>query len=162
MDWFVISTKTNKEKIAEKNLILQGFEVFLPLIQKTRRHARRVDKVLRPIFPGYLFVRFDAAMARWRSINGTIGVRHILTNNGHPQTVAKNFVELLLGNLNEYGAVEDPKKTFAVGSKIEVVSGAMQGRLATILSADEQGRVQILLAMMGRKIVATISSEDLE
>lgn len=162
MDWFVIYTKPNSEKTAEVNLLRQGFEVFLPLIEKTRRHARRVDKILRPIFPGYLFVRFDAAIMPWHSINGTIGVRHILTNNGRPQPVAKNFVEILLGKLNERGAVGYPEQPFAVGSKVEVAAGAMQGKLATILSTDDQGRVQMLLSMMGGNIVTTISAGYLE
>lgn len=162
MDWFVVATKPNSEKTAEANLRQQGFDVFLPLIEKTRRHARRVDNVLRPIFPGYLFVQFDAAIMPWHSINGTIGVRHLLTNNGRPQPVAKNFVEILLGRLNERGAIDEQPQPFQVGSKVEVAAGAMQGHLATILSANDQGRVQILLAMMGGEIVTTISPEDLE
>ena len=162
MDWFVVATKPNSEKTAELNLRQQGFDVFLPLIEKTRRHARRVDKVLRPIFPSYLFVRFDANIMPWHSINGTIGVRHLLTNNGRPQPVAKNFVEILLSKLNEHGAVEEQSQPFQVGSKVEVAAGAMQGQLATILSADDHGRMQILLAMMGGEIVTTISPEDLE
>ena len=162
MDWFVIYTKPNSEKTAEANLLRQGFEVFLPLIEKTRRHARRVDKILRPIFPGYLFVRFDVAIMPWHSINGTIGVRHILTNNGRPQPVTQNFVEILLGKLNERGAIEEREQLFAIGSKVEVAAGAMQGQMATILSADDHGRVQILLSMMGGQVSSSISSEDLE
>lgn len=162
MDWFVVATKPNSEKIAEFNLRQQEFEVFLPLIEKTRRHARRVENVLRPFFPGYLFVQFDAAIMSWHSINGTIGVRHILTNNGRPQAVGGNFVEALLCKLNERGAVNEQQQYFAVGSKVEVAVGAMKGHLSTILSADSGGRVNILLAMMGRDIVSTISAKDLE
>ncbi len=162
MNWFVVATKPKNEKTAELNLKQQGFKVFLPLIEKTRRHARRVEKVLRPFFPGYLFVQFDASNMPWNSINGTIGVRHILTNNGRPQPVAKNFVETLLSMLNESGAVDIQEQAFTIGSKVEVASGVMQGHLATILSAESHGRVNILLAMLGGNIVSTISIKDLE
>ncbi len=162
MDWFVVATKPNNEKTAEFNLQQQGFKVFLPLIEKTRRHARRVEKVLRPFFPGYLFVQFDASNMPWNSINGTIGVRHILTNNGRPQPVAKNFVETLLCMLNERGAVNEQDRSFSIGSKVEVTAGVMQGHLATILSAESRGRVSILLAMLGGNVVSTISVGDLE
>ena len=74
MDWFVVATKPNGERSAEMNLLQQGFDVFFPLIEKTRRHARRVDTVQKPLFPGYLFVQFDSSTTPWRSINGTIGL----------------------------------------------------------------------------------------
>ena len=51
MDWFVVATKPNCEKTAELNLRQQGLKVFLPLIEKTRHYARRVEKVFRPFFP---------------------------------------------------------------------------------------------------------------
>ena len=162
MDWFVVATKPNCEKTAELNLRRQGFNVFLPLIEKTRRHARRVEKVFRPFFPCYLFVQFDAAIMSWHSINGTIGVRHILTNNGRPQPIAENFVETLLCELNERRVINEHKQYFSVGCKVEVATGVMKGHLATILSADSSGRVNILLSMMGRDIISTISAKNLE
>ena len=162
MDWFVVATKPNCEKTAELNLRQQGFKVFLPLIEKTRRHARRVEKVFRPFFPSYLFVQFDAAIMSWHSINGTIGVRHILTNNGRPQPIAENFVETLFCKLNELGVINEHEQYFSVGSKVEVATGVMKGHLATILSADSSGRVNILLSMMGRDIISTISAKNLE
>jgi transcriptional antiterminator RfaH len=162
MDWFVVATKPNREKTAEANLQRQGFEAFLPLIEKNRSHARRVDKVLRPFFPGYLFVRFNSNITPWRSINSTIGVRHILINNGKPHPVVKNFVEILLSRLNVRGAIEERERPLTVGSKVEIATGAMQGQIATILSANERGRVKILLSIMGGGVVSSIFAEDLE
>lgn len=54
--WFVIRTKPNSEKIALLNCERQGFPAYLPLIRKTIRHARTKKEVLRPLFPGYLFL----------------------------------------------------------------------------------------------------------
>lgn len=162
MNWFVVATKPNGERLAEANLARQGFEVYVPLMQKTRRHARRVEKVLRPLFPGYLFVGFDAATTPWRSINGTIGVRHLLTNDGRPQPVLGGFVETLQQQTCDNGAVMDVTPQYHPGDTAVVMAGAMQGHLATILSADDHGRVRILLAMMGGDIVSSISAEDLE
>ena len=59
MPWYVVSTKPNQENRAALNLRKQAFEVLLPMMQKKRRHARQIETVLRPLFPGYLFVEFD-------------------------------------------------------------------------------------------------------
>ena len=162
MDWFVVATKPNGERTAEVNLRQQGFDVFVPLMQKTRRHARRVETVLRPLFPGYLFIQFDAATMPWRSVNGTFGVRHILSNNGRPQPIVTEFVETLKAAMGSNGAVEEYTPSLTQGDTVEIMNGAMQGHLATILSTDDHGRVRILLTMMGGDIVSTISPEDLE
>ena len=84
--------KPNCEKTAELISVNKVLRCFAT--NQTRRHARRRESIS-AIFPSYLFVQFDAAIMSWHSINGTIGVRHILTNNGRPP-IAENFAETLL------------------------------------------------------------------
>ena len=47
-------------------------------IIKRIRHARRFKKVLRPLFPGYVFVRVAPDRQRWRPILSTYGVRTLI------------------------------------------------------------------------------------
>jgi transcriptional antiterminator RfaH len=49
--WYVVHTQSYQEARAELNLRRQGFEVWLPLSRRRRRHARRIDTVLAPLFP---------------------------------------------------------------------------------------------------------------
>ena len=63
--WYVVHTQANGEERARANLERQGFEVYLPRYLKHRRHARRTGPVRRPLFPCYLFVRFDRARTPW-------------------------------------------------------------------------------------------------
>ena len=51
-----------------------GFPGILAARQKMRRHARKIDVVLAPFFPGYLFVQLDLQRDQWRSVNGTYGL----------------------------------------------------------------------------------------
>ena len=57
--WYVVETLPRAELVAQSHLQRQSFGCFFPQFEKTRRHARRVDRVLAPVFPGYVFVRFD-------------------------------------------------------------------------------------------------------
>src|SRR5262245_35635693 len=59
--WYLAHSRPNNERKAEFNLNVQGFTTFLPQIEKTIRHARRLQAVRRPLFPRYLFVQIDVA-----------------------------------------------------------------------------------------------------
>jgi transcriptional antiterminator RfaH len=92
MTWFVVRTQPRAEEKAVRHLGNQGFAAYLPRYRRRIRHARRNQIVLRPLFPGYLFVELDPARCRWRSINGTIGVHEILTNGDMPLAVPETII----------------------------------------------------------------------
>lgn len=76
--WYVVYTRARGEAWAAGNLVRQDFEVYFPKIRQEVRHARRIRSVLAPLFPRYLLVRLDTENQRWRSVNGTFGVSHII------------------------------------------------------------------------------------
>ena len=57
--WCVANTHPNGEDKALMHLVRQGFHVLLPKHLKRRSHARKVDWVPRPLFPGYIFIEID-------------------------------------------------------------------------------------------------------
>jgi hypothetical protein len=50
--WYLVRMRPNSQRKAELNLQAQGFATFLPQIEKTIRHARRLKTVRRPPFLG--------------------------------------------------------------------------------------------------------------
>ena len=54
-NWYVAATKPNGESMAAFNLEQQNFLTYVPRVMQRRSHARRIEKVLRPLFPGYIF-----------------------------------------------------------------------------------------------------------
>ena len=50
--WFAVNTRPQCERIAITNLERQGFRTFLPLRDKTVRHARQFRRIVAPLFPG--------------------------------------------------------------------------------------------------------------
>jgi len=55
--WYVLSCKTNKEEIIEKQLQDQGYEVFYPYIPAGKEPG--ASNMHKPLFPGYIFIRVD-------------------------------------------------------------------------------------------------------
>lgn len=57
--WFGVRVRPKGEARASNALSMRGFEAFLPT-RKVRRHwSDRVKTLDEPLFPGYLFCRFD-------------------------------------------------------------------------------------------------------
>ena len=52
--WYLVHARPNSERKAELNLQAQGFATFLPQIEKTIRHARRLKTVRRPLFLAFV------------------------------------------------------------------------------------------------------------
>ena len=67
--WYAVYTHARMEKWARSNLWERGFEAYLPVYHKERRHARKVDWVAAPLFPRYLFVRADLEAGEGRHVD---------------------------------------------------------------------------------------------
>lgn len=150
--WYVVHTQVNREPLAARHLARQGFEVFLPRVRKTRRHARRVESVLAPLFPRYLFVRVDVGACRWRAINGTVGVAHIVSFGGEPTAMPVGAVENILSRADPSGAIKPPPRTFRAGERLRIVDGAFAEHVGTFESMAERDRVTLLLDILGRQV----------
>jgi transcriptional antiterminator RfaH len=109
----------------------------------------------RPLFSGYVFVRLNPEIARWRSINGTMGVTHILTNNGRPQPLRNGFIDTLRAHEAD-GVVVVPPAHYEIGEAVEVQGGPFASQIGKILSADRSARVRLLMELLGGEVVTTV------
>jgi transcriptional antiterminator RfaH len=159
-DWFVVATQPRKEALASSQLQNQGFYTFLATRWKTVRHGRRSRNVLAPLFPGYLFASFDAGPATMRAVNGTRGIRHLLTNGEHPSVLPHGFVEMLASTLNSDGTVSQ-QPYLKPGDKVECACGPFARQIGHLLSLDDRGRVRVLLDLLGTHIPVRVSVTDI-
>ena len=80
MSWIVVQIKPNSELKAKVNLVSQGFNVFFPKILRTVSQFNKIKPKIKPLFPGYLFVKLDYNKKYWK-INYTVGVLRIVRFN---------------------------------------------------------------------------------
>jgi len=158
--WFVVQTLPQAEAKAKRHLINQGFTTYLPFYRRRVRHARRNDVVQRPLFPGYLFVQLDPDLQRWRSINGTVGVRRILTEGDRPRSVPDCVVEEILARQDETGAVKLLSPAFAPGQPVRLLAGPFADVAALFEEARDDNRVILLLSLLGRKVRVVAPVEE--
>lgn len=149
--WYVVRTQPHREAPGARQLENQGFRVFLPRFLKSRRHARKFETVLAPLFPRYLFVILDLGRDRWRSVNGTYGVDRLLMRAGEPEPVPHGLVEQLAGAARVDGVVRF-SPVLKEGQTIRVTAGPFAELMGRLERLDDQGRVRVLLEIMGGRV----------
>lgn len=150
--WFVAHTQAQGEARAACNLERQGFTTFVPRYRKRRRHARRVDTVCAALFPGYVFINFDVERARWRSVNGTFGVRHLVCLGNRPAALAEGIVEEIKTREDEDGLVRLDPAPFTRGQRLRIVDGPFYDTAGLFAEMADRDRVVILLNLLGRQL----------
>jgi transcriptional antiterminator RfaH len=156
--WIVVNTHPHREHVAIENLERQQFEAYCPMIAKRRTHARRSDAVLRPLFPGYLFVQASRRPLRWRPILSTYGVRQVARTGDEPSFIDNEFIESLKAREID-GAIVRPAAPYLVGQRVCITTGPFDGLVATIIDMDEKDRLLVLLNFMSRRVRMRVPSE---
>lgn len=155
--WVAVNTHTRKEATAIANLARQEFETYCPMMRRSVRHARRARDVLRPLFPGYLFVAVDPLTTRWRKIASTVGVRRLVIFGDELALLPDDFVASL--RMREVdGAIVRPASDFKIGQPVRMAGGAFDGLVATIIDMDEKDRLVVLLDLLSRKVKVQVES----
>lgn len=158
--WYLVQTNVNSESKAAGNLRRQGFDVYLPCYLKRRSHARKVDLVPRPLFPRYLFVAIDVASQRWRVIQSTMGVSHLICRGEEPVAVEDSIIGALKAREDEAGFVRLARRTlFSPGDHVRIVEGAFADSLALVEGASDHDRVAVLLDFLGRKVRVLVEAD---
>src|SRR3990172_8663552 len=89
LKWFLVKTKALNETRVYKRLTGAGYEVLFPKIsRKSKRHRGLFE--MRPLFPTYLFVRFDGD--ELKTIKYTHGVARVICFGPEPQEVDEGII----------------------------------------------------------------------
>jgi transcription elongation factor/antiterminator RfaH len=140
--WYAVALQPHADALARAHLTRQGFAVFAPTLQRTVRHARQFITKPAPLFPGYLFIALELGRDRWRAVNGTRGVRGLLTAGDRPAQVPAAVIE-------ELRAAEAASAALPEGATLEVVAGPFTGLMGTLQRLDGGARVYVLLQLIG-------------
>lgn len=158
--WFVIQTQANREAKAACHLERQGFQIYLPRYLKRRSHARKIEYVPAPLFPGYMFVTIDLATQRWRAIQSTVGVLRLVTNGEEPAPVPGLIVDAMRQREDDKGFIKfDPRAAFERGDKVRILAGAFTDSLGFFDGLADRERIAILLNLLGRKVRVLLNAE---
>lgn len=160
--WYLVVTKPQSEFKAQENLLRQGYETYLPLVQTSYRRNGRNVKRTEAFFPRYLFISLNKETDNWSPIRSTIGVAGLIRFGGLPAVVPENLVINLKNNEDEFGLQSIEKKELKQGDKVEIIDGPFQGHNAIYQKMKSAERVSVLLDIVGKNTQVTLSIHELE
>ena len=160
-EWFILQFKSNSHHLATKNLNQQGFETFLPLHDATSRKLSRFINTSKPLFPGYMFIKFDRAESDWHKVNNTYGVSRLLTFNSILKPIPTKFVDSLMKRYDSSGKLI-PIEKLKNGDQVMVLKGPFANFIATVEKYEDDQRIWVLMDLMGRKSKIHIERNSLQ
>lgn len=150
INWYLVYTKPKNEDIVSRKFIEAGFEVLNPKLKERKVYRRKLQDITSPLFPCYLFVRFDA-MKDYRLIKYTRGVRSIVGLSGNPTIVPEEIISSILSRMTDGIILLEPQE-FKPGDKVIIKAGPFEG-LNAIFEREMKGtdRVGILLGSINAR-----------
>src|ERR1051326_9548617 len=88
--WYAVQLKTRFEKVVAHHLRGKGYEEYLPTYRSRRHWSDRVKEIELPLFPGYIFCKFDVTDRL--PVLVIPGVRSLVSFGGEPMPVAETEI----------------------------------------------------------------------
>src|SRR5579863_9960866 len=124
LPWFALQVRTRHEAAIGGFLEAKGYEQFVPHYKFKKRWSDRVKVTEAPLFPGYLFCRFDPQYRL--PILKTPGVIQVVGCNRIPAPIDETEIQAIQ-TLIASGFPAQPWPFLAVGDRVRIESGSLQG-----------------------------------
>lgn len=155
--WNVLHVITNHERRVAQHLEVRSVEHYLPLYSERVKWTDRTVVTERPLFSGYVFVRYSA-QARL-SVISIPGVLRVLGNDER-DTVTGAELESIRGGLAN-GLLLRPHPNVSVGTRVKVRSGFFAGVEGVVTELRRQCRVVLTLSAVNQSFCLEIDMNEL-
>jgi len=154
MDWYAVNTKPRQEKVAEANLRQLGVETFCPQLKREKWIRRKWQTVVGPLFPGYLFARFDAK-TQLRAVKYARGVRRIVGFGPAPVRVDEGIIESIRSRIRNGYVTVQPSAPLAPGQAVRIHGGPLEG-LRAVFEREMSDRQRVVLLLQALSYQARV------
>lgn len=158
-EWFAAYTSPRHEKKIAEHFQMREIDHFLPLYHSARKwkDGSRVTLAL-PLFPSYIFVRITRD-ERVRVLE-TPGILSIVSSGKGPAPLHEFEIETMRSGLHLRNV--EPYPCLAVGQRVRIIAGALNGLEGVLLRRKNQLRVVITLEHIMQSMAVEVDAADLE
>jgi len=151
LKWYAVRVKSNQENVTANSLSQSGFETFLP----KQNHSPRSNPVAkRPLFPGYVFCRFD--VCRRLPILMLSPVVNIVGIGKTPEPIDDE--EMLSLQLATYSNLPLTPVSYTTGDKIRIAAGPLSGITGTF-ERRKNARIIVSVTLLQRSVAVDVPEE---
>jgi len=176
--WHVACTQPNAESRARSNIerLNRGGRWvearWLKYRDIVRRNGRSID-TFRALYPGYVFVQFDADTDPWRDILGCYGVTRIICDGDQPVPLPDDVAREVFARVDAAGIVHEdapgllPRRKlkrlqYKKGALIRVLDTAFQSIIAAYDRPVGKGDAVVNLRAFGGVVPLTLPERLIE
>jgi transcription antitermination factor NusG len=155
LPWFALHVRSRFEVSVASHLYGKGYECFLPTFKSRRRWSDRIKEIEAPLFPGYLFCRFNV-LDRFPIVT-TPGLIQIVGFNRAPVPVAESEIaalqQVVVSKLRH-----EPWPYLKAGSKVMIEAGPLTGLEGIFIEAKGGHRLVLSVTLLQRSVAVEIDS----
>lgn len=155
-DWYALQIRAGQEKSVSAGLRGKGHEEFLPLYQTFRHWSDRVKQIEVPLFPGYLFCRFDP-LDRLVPVVTTPGVIRIVSFGRTPIPVAEAEIEAVHRVVHS-GLAAEPWPFLSSGCRVAIERGPLAGLEGILTRLAGGHRLVVSVNLLQRSVAVQVDS----
>ena len=156
--WQVLHVRSNFEKRVADHLTVRAVEHFLPVYRERVRWSDRTVIAERPLFSGYVFVRF-LPKARL-TVMSTPGVVRSLGEDDRSLVGCVELEKIRAGLAG--GLLLRPHPDMAVGTRVRIRCGVFEAVEGVVMEFRQQCKVVIALAAIRQCFSLEIDGRDVE
>jgi len=157
--WFAVRTASGREKSVASQLQAKGLEEFLPVYRTRRRYSDRIKELELPLFPGYIFCRFD--FNHRLPVLITPGVQMIVGFGKMPTPVGDDEIEALQ-RVVASGAAQPHDQYLTVGERVRVREGSLAGVEGILVDIKNSWRIVLSVELLQRSVSVELDRAAIE
>lgn len=151
--WFALQTRSRYEHFVAAMLRGKSYELFLPVFTSQHRWSDRLKNLELPLFPGYLFCRFDP-LDRF-PIVVTPGVLRVVGTGKNPVPVADAEIAALQTAVKS-GLPREPWPFLQIGQRVRVECGPLCGLEGILAGFRGHHRLVLSVTLLQRSVAVQV------
>jgi len=153
--WFALQIRSRCEDIVTAHLTGKGYEWFLPKYKSRRRWSDRFKEIELPLFPGYIFCRFNP----WDRfpILTTPGVAYIVGVAKTPVSIDETEVAAIQAAFKS-GLPSQPWQYLQIGRRVRIDYGPLYGLEGILMEVRGQHRLVLSVTLLQRSIAVQVET----
>ena len=164
--WYVLHTFSGYENVAKENLEIvtekynlqeRIFDIVIPMEDVVEEKNGKRKVVTRKLMPGYILVKMVYGDDIWHAVTRTRGITGFVGPKGRPLHLTEEEIRKM--RLEKVTAVNTD---IQINQKVEVLEGALNGFIGTVISVDTvSNKCRVLVEMFGRETPVDLTLEQI-
>ena len=154
--WYALYVRSRHEKVVESGLRGKGYAAFSPFYRTRRRRIDRIAAIDVPLFPGYVFCRFDSNNRL--PILTTPGMVRIVGSGNRPEPVDDHEIASIR-TIALSGRPVQPWPFLRTGQRIRLEAGPLMGAEGIFLRVKNEYHLVVSITLLQRAVSVVVEKD---